>query len=179
MLEWSHDADDQMIVRMSRRGIVTGNRPGRTSVTAGAGDVWARIPVEVHVIPNPEEQQRGSGFPRLLLTERDEDPATGQIRQGDPEQPALWQETTDFVNNVWWLNLQSPDASFAFKQRSSNPELWRAYHAEKVIEMVIQVWMGEEFTRKGESQRPDFWAGHLAAINRFAGTTRSADVEKA
>ena len=54
-------------------------------------------PVEVHVIPNPEEQRRGSGFPRLLLTERDEDPATGQIRQGDPEQPALWQETTDFI----------------------------------------------------------------------------------
>ena len=32
--------------------------------------------------------------------------------------------------------------------------------------MVIQVWMSEEFTRKGESQRPDFWAGHLAAIDR-------------
>jgi len=56
-LRWRHDADDQMIVRISRRGTVTGNRPGRTSVTAGAGEVWARIPVEVHVIPNPEEQQ--------------------------------------------------------------------------------------------------------------------------
>lgn len=167
MLEWRHDADDQMIVRISRRGMVTGNRLGRTSVTAGAGNVWARIPVEVHVIPNPEERKRGSGFPRLLLTDRDEDPATGQIRQGDPEQPALWQETTDFVNNVWWLNLQSSDASFAFKQRSFNPELWRAYHTEKVIEMVVQVWMGEEFTRKGESQRPDYWAGHLAAMNRL------------
>jgi hypothetical protein len=131
------------------------------------GNVWARIPVEIHVIPNPEEQNRGSGFPRLLLTGRDEDPATGLIRDGDPEQPALWQETTDFVKNVWWLNLQSSDARFAFKQRSSTPELWRAYHAEKVIEMVVQVWMGEEFTRKGESQRPDFWAGHLAAMNRL------------
>jgi hypothetical protein len=89
------------------------------------------------------------------------------IREGDPESPALWQETTDFVNNVWWLNLLSPEARFAFKQRSSNPELWRSYHAEKVIEMVVQVWMGEEFTRKGESQRPDFWAGHLATMNRL------------
>ncbi len=71
------------------------------------------------------------------------------------------------MNNVWWLNLQSPDASFAFKKRTAIPELWRAYHAEKVTEMVVQVWMGEEFTRKGESQRPDFWAGHLAAINRL------------
>jgi hypothetical protein len=89
MLEWQHDADDQMIVRISRRGTVTGNRVGRTSVTAGAGSVWARIPVEAHVISNPEEQKRGSGFPRLLLTGRDEDPATGLIREGDPEQPAL------------------------------------------------------------------------------------------
>jgi hypothetical protein len=91
------------------------------------------------VISNPEEQKRGSGFPRLLLTGRDEDPATGLIREGDPEQPALWQETTDFVNNIWWLNLQSADARFAFKQRSSNSELWRTYHAEKVIEMVVYV----------------------------------------
>jgi len=167
MLEWRHDADDQMIVRISQRGSVTGNRLGRTSVTAGAANIWARIQVEVRVIPNPEEKSRGSGFPRLLLTGRDEDPATGLIREGDGEQPALWQETTDFVNNVWWLNLQSWDARFAFKQRSSNAELWRTYHAEKVIEMVMQVWMGEEFTRKGESQRPDFWAGHLAAMNRL------------
>lgn len=167
LLEWRHDADDQMIVRISRTGVVTGNRLGRTSVMAGAGNVWARIPVEVHVIPNPEERKHGSGFPRLLLTGRDEDPASGMIREGDPESPALWQEASDFVNNVWWLNLQSPDAKFAFKQRGSSPELWRTYHGERVVEMVVQVWMGEEFTRKGESQRPDFWAGHLAAMNRL------------
>ncbi len=167
LLEWRHDAEDQLILRISRRGIVTGNRLGRSSVTAGAGSVWARIPVEVHVLPNPEEQRRGSGFPKLLLTGRDEDPATGKIREGDPDQPALWQETVDFANNVWWLNLQSPDAAFSFRQRGVSPELWRTYHAGKVIEMVVQVWMGEEFTRKGESQRPDYWAGHLAAMNRL------------
>jgi hypothetical protein len=32
--------------------------------------------------------------------------------------------------------------------------------------MVVQVWMTDEFTRKGESQRPEFWAGHLAAMDR-------------
>jgi hypothetical protein len=46
------------------------------------------------------------------------------------------------------------------------PTLWRTYHAEKVIEMVIQVWMTDEFTRKGESERPDFWAAHLSATDR-------------
>lgn len=166
LLDWRHDAEDPLIVRISRAGVVTGNRLGRTAITAGAGGVWARIPVEVNVIPNPREQKRGSGFPRLLLTGRDLDPATGTVREGDPDQPALWQEASDFVHNVWWLNLQSPEAAFVFRQRGTDPGLWRAYHAEKLVEMVVQVWMTEEFTRKGESQRPEFWAAHLAAMVR-------------
>ena len=115
---------------------------------------------------NPEDQQIGSGFPHLLLTGRDIDPATGEVRQGDPDQPALWQEPSDYANNVWWLNLQSPEAAFAFRERSANPAVWRDFHAEKLIEMVVQVWMTEEFTRKGEHQRPEFWAQHLAAMDR-------------
>jgi len=102
----------------------------------------------------------------LLLTGRDLDPATGTIREGDPDQPPLWQEPSDFMHNVWWLNLQSPETAFAFRQRSSAPAVWRTYHVERVIDMVVQVWMTEEFTRKGESQRPEFWAAHLAAMDR-------------
>jgi hypothetical protein len=166
LLDWVHDAEDPMIVRISREGVVTGNRLGRAAVKAGAGSVWSRIPVEIHVIPNAVEPKRGGGFPRLLLTGRDVDPATGDVRPGDPDQPPLWQETSDFLNNVWWLNLQSPDAAFAFKRRGSEATLWRTYHAERVIDMVVQVWMSEEFTRKGESQRPEFWAAHLGALDR-------------
>lgn len=166
LLDWVHDAEDPLIVRISREGVVTGNRLGRTAVKAGAGSVWSRIPIEVHVIPNPAEPKRGGGFPRLLLTGRDVDPATGDVRLGDPDQPPLWQEPSDFVNNVWWLNLQSPDAAFAFKRRGGESALWRTYHAERVIDMVVQVWMSEEFTRKGESQRPEFWAAHLGALDR-------------
>jgi hypothetical protein len=166
LLDWRHDADDQFIIRVSRHGMVTGNKLGRTAVTAGAGEIWARIPVEVNVVQNPEDTKRGGGFPKLLLTGRDLDPATGTIRQGDPDEPPLWQLPSDYVYNVWWLNLQSPEAAFAFRQRSNNSTLWRTYHAEKVIDMVVQVWMTEEFTRKGENQRPDVWAAHLAAMDR-------------
>ena len=166
LLEWLHDAEDQLTVLIDRSGMVTANRLGRTAVTAGAGGVWARIPVEVRVIANPEEKGRSSGFPQLLITGRDEDPATGQIREGDPDQPALWQEASDYIHNVWWLNLQSPDAAFAFRQRSAQPTLWRTYHSEKLMDMVIHVWMTDEFSRKGESQRPEFWAAHQAAMDR-------------
>jgi hypothetical protein len=166
LLDWLHDAEDQLIVRIDRTGVVTGNRLGRTAISAGAAGVWARIPVEVTVIANIEEQSRASGFPQLLLTGRDEDPSTSQIREGDPDQPALWQEASDYIHNLWWLNLQSPEAAFAFQQRGAQPGLWRTYHAERVIEMVVQVWMTEEFSRKGESQRPEFWSSHLAAMDR-------------
>jgi len=47
-----------------------------------------------------------------------------------------------------------------------DPILWRDYHAERLIEMVVQVWMSEEFTKKGESQRAEFWADHRNALDR-------------
>jgi hypothetical protein len=57
VLDWSHDAEDPLIVRISRKGVVTGNRVGLCAVKAGASDVWARTPVEVSVVPSPERSQ--------------------------------------------------------------------------------------------------------------------------
>jgi hypothetical protein len=166
LLDWRHDADDQMIVRVSQRGLVTANRLGRTGVTAGAGGVWARHRLEIDVVPNPSKPARGEGFPRLLVTDKDLDPAAGTVREGDSDQPPLWQEPSDFIHNVWWLNLHNPQAAFAFRLREANPPLWRGYHAEQIVEMVVQAWMTEEFTRRGESERPEVWAAHLAAMDR-------------
>lgn len=172
LLKWMHDADDPLIVRINPAGWVTGNRKGRTNVTAGAGDpvadgVWARIPAAVRVVENRDEIQRGSGFPQLLLTGRDSDPETGKIRDGDPEQPALWQEVSDFQNNVWWLNLENPAAYFHFSNFQERAELWRSFHAQKVVEMVQQVHMQTEFTQRDTDERRDFWASHKAAMERI------------
>ncbi len=71
----------------------------------------ARVHVEVEVKPNPEAPKRGSGFPQLLMTDKDPDPLTGEVREGSPDQPTLWQEVQDQQNNIWWLNLQSEDAA--------------------------------------------------------------------
>jgi hypothetical protein len=166
LLDWRHDADDQMIVRVSQRGLITANRLGRTSVTAGAGDVWARRPVEVRIVPNPNKPARGQGFPRLLVTDKDLDPSAERIREGDPDQPPLWQEPSDFIHNVWWLNLHNPQAAFAFRLREANPPIWREFHAEQIVEMVVRAWMTEEFSRRGENERPEVWAAHLAAMDR-------------
>ncbi len=171
-LNWRHDADDPLIVRIHPAGRVTGNRLGRTSITAGAGDpnaggVWARIGADVTVVPNPEELKRGGGFPQLKLTWRDEDPATGETRPGNPDQPALWQEVSDYDYNIWWLNVDAPDAAFFFEQKGENPFLWRSFHTQKVVEMVMQVYMQEEFTKMGEAEWKDIWVNHKAALERY------------
>jgi hypothetical protein len=171
-LNWKHDADDQLIVRVSPKGWVTGNRPGRTTITAGAGDpsaggVWARVTVEAEVVPNPDRPERGGGFPELRLTDRDIDPGTGVIRPGDPDQPTLWQEVSDYQHNIWWLNVQSPEAAFFFKQRSEDIRLWRSFHGQKVVDMVIQVHMKEEFDSKGDAERPDLWNRHKAVLETW------------
>jgi hypothetical protein len=165
LLNWRHEADDPMIVRIGPRGTVTGTRIGRTVIHAGGvgtGDVevWSRIPVEVDVEENPTLPRGGDGFPCLLVTGRDIDPETGQIRQGDPDSPALWQEAPDFANNIWWLNLQSPEALFAFSQRDANPALWRNFHAGIVMELVVQVYMQTQYTRRGDREAPYTWAVH-------------------
>jgi hypothetical protein len=170
-LTWRHDADDPMTVRIRPSGWIAGNRLGHALVTAGVGNpeldgVWARIPIEVHVVPNSEEPERGSGFPQLLLTGCDIDPATDAVREGDPDAPAMWQEVSDFKHNVWWLNLQSPEAAFAFQRRADDPLLWRQFHVQKVMEMVTQVLMQEEFTRRGDDERQGYWSDHKLALDR-------------
>lgn len=171
-LNWEHDAADPLIVRISPTGWVMGNRIGRTTISAGAGDpahggVWARIRVEASVIPNPKEIERGGGFPQLRLTGRDTDPFTGDVRQGDPEAPSLWQEVYDYQNNIWWLNLENPEAAFYFRQRIENIVMWRAFHCQKVVDMVIQVHMKEEYDAKGDAERPDLWSRHKLTLDTY------------
>ena len=172
LLNWKHYSDDQLVVRIRPTGWVTGNRLGKTTVSAGAGNpdsggVWATIRAEVEVVPNQDRKQPSEGFPRLLLTGKDIDPSTGETRPGDPDGPALWQDPIDVINNVWWLNLDNPEANFALSRRDEELETWRMFHASKLAEMVAQVHMQKEFTNRGDSETPDFWSRHKLAYENF------------
>lgn len=169
LLEWRVHGEDKLAVRVRPNGWVSGNRLGEGKVLAGAGDrktgAWSK-PVPFKVGPAEEKPQHGAGFPRLLLTGRDVDPATGQRREGDPDSPALWQEVTDYYNNVWWINLSSPAAAFAFNQRQEQPELWRTFHVQCLIGMITQVYMQQEFTKRGDAESKEHWGIHRDALWR-------------
>lgn len=171
-LHWAHTADDQMTVRISPYGSIFGNRIGETTVRAGsgnpdAGGVWSRIPVEVRVVPNEQRRPPGGGFPRLLVTDRDIDPETGAKRPSDPDRPSLNQEVFDVDHNIWWLNLGAPEAAFFFAQRAPNPQAWRGFHAQKLVEMVGQVRIREELIQQGSDEKPQVWAIHKGKSDDF------------
>jgi hypothetical protein len=171
LLNWRHSADDQLMIRIRPTGVVAANRIGMTEVIAGAGDpdrggVWSRIPACVTIIEATEPEGPGEGRPQLRVTGRDRDPETGEIREGDPEEPALWQLASDVRHNVWWINLEAPPARFAMSKRATEPHLWRMLHAIKLTEMIQQVYMASEYIERGEQERPEPWAVHKGALER-------------
>ena len=163
LLTWRHDSEDLKIVKISPRGYVFGNTIGKTNVYAEA-TISCTNPCEVEVIKGEKSEGKGSGYPDLRLTDVQEDPYDGKLREGDPEAAALWQEPWDDQSNIWWLNLQSKDAAFAYSQREKNPSLWRLFHAKILVEMMIQVHMKEEYGRK--EQKPSLWSDHKYFYDR-------------
>src|SRR4051812_37140116 len=97
----------------------------------------------------------------------DLDPESGQPRPSDPDRPSLYQDVIDYEYNIWWLNLAAPDAAFFFQQRTANPVLWRAFHAQKLVEMVGQVRMKDQMTGDGREERPEVWARHKGMVEDF------------
>ncbi len=171
LVNWKHDADNQQIIKINPRGFVFGNIIGKTRVYAGAGEgddkIWSEMPTEVEVIKSDGGDKGGRGYPQLKMTGRNIDEFTGKVRPNNPDEPALWQDVQDVQKNVWWLNMGSKDANFAYSLRETNKSAWRLFHAKILIEMMIQAWMGFEYTKKGDEEKPDLWSSHKGYYERY------------
>lgn len=169
ILNWRHDAPDQNLVKISPRGYVFGNKIGKTLVYAGAKniDMWVTNATAAEITPSNEKGKSGSGLPSLRVTDRDTDLVSGELRRGDPEEPALWQTASDFKSNIWWINTQSKDANFASKQREQgNEKVWKLFHCKLLVEMMVQVHLNAEYTNKGEEEQPTRWSDHKFFYDR-------------
>lgn len=171
ILEWQHDASDQNLIKISPRGYVFGNKIGTTSVNAGSNSedgIWANNWVSVEITPSKDTGKGGSGFPTLKLTDCGEiDPFTGREREGDPDAPALWQEWHDQRHNIWWLNLQSKDAHYAYDEyEKGNQKIWRIFYAKILVEMVVQAHLQFEYSAKKEGEAKALWSDHKNYYDR-------------
>jgi len=160
-LVWTED--NPSTVRVSAAGMVFGHQPGQTTVTAGDDHCSSRHPAQITVVPHSGggggDGSHGRGFPRILISEIDPDPETGERVEFSREEPPVWQRTVDVDRNIWWINSASPLARMYLDQTQGygyESREWRIYHLERIIEIMVKIALAYA-TFQGEEASVENW----------------------
>jgi len=132
------------VVRVSGSGLVYAFAPGETQVTATDDSCRSDIPATVRVTSATGRgtgENRGRGYPRVLISEVDAAPWENEPAQFRADDPPICQRPVDFNNNIWWINLASPFARYYHSSQRYGPksEAWRMYHVERYIDVIVQI----------------------------------------
>ena len=138
-LIWTEDNSD--IVSVGSGGMAFGLTPGESSVAAGDNQVLSATPTHIKVLERGEKgKDGGSGFPRILLSEIDDDP----LGEGAPDilkaEPPVYQRVQDVDHNIWWINMGSPLARRYIdtaRGGGANSREWRVW-----FQMASESWSG-------------------------------------
>ncbi len=161
-LVWTED--NPSVARVSAAGLVFGHEPGQTTVTAGDDHCLSRHPARITVVPSPGgggDDRRGRGYPRILVSEIDPDPETGERVEFSREEPPVWQRPIDVDRNIWWINSASPLARMYLDRTKGygyDTREWRIYHLERIIEVMVKIAI-EYAAYQGEEASLESWLG--------------------
>jgi hypothetical protein len=147
-LIWTEDNTD--IVSVGSGGMAFGLTPGESNVAAGDNQVLSATPTHIKVLERGEKgKDGGSGFPRILLSEIDDDP----LGEGAPifseAEPPVYQRVQDVDHNIWWINMGSPLARRYIdtaRGGGANSREWRVYLLERYIEVMVKILLTYDFT---------------------------------
>lgn len=143
MLDW-HSSDEEFVKVGTNTGVIT--------ATAGPGvaEVWASS----HGIESNRIQINTSGegaggpkprYPRVLLSEIDDDPDNGRPKRIDPEAGTVVQDVADRRRHIYWVNMRSPLAEPFYREREGlgyrSPE-FMMYFAERYAEVLFRNSLG-------------------------------------
>lgn len=147
-LIWTED--DSTVAQVGASGMVFGFVPGTTAVTAGDSSVEADQPATVAVLDPKEKQNdgKGGGFPRILLSEVDIDPLGEAPPIFSAAEPPVHQRPQDFDHNIWWINMASPLARRYIdtaKGGGAHSREWRVYLLERYIEIMVKIILTYSF----------------------------------
>lgn len=151
-LIWTEDNPE--IVSVGSGGMVFGLTPGESHIAAGDNQALSATPTKVKVLERGEKSKDGgSGFPRILLSEIDDDP----LGEGPPvfseAEPPVYQRVQDVDHNIWWINMASPLARRyidTVRGGGSNSREWRVYLLERYIEIMVKILLTYDFTHGQE-----------------------------
>jgi hypothetical protein len=120
-------------------------------------EVWATAyevqsnSVEVQTTGEGHDET-GPRYPKVLLSEIDEDPDTLQPKRIDPDAGTVVQDVADRRRNIYWVNMRSPLADKFYRGEGvlsyQSPE-FRVYLAERYAEVVFR-----DPLRKGDTWEP-------------------------
>jgi hypothetical protein len=179
-LVWTEDNPN--VARVSPSGLVFGFEPGETQVTAGDDKCEAKEPAVIKVLPIKDRgkgDQRGRGFARVLISEVDTDPDTGEHRFFSSEIPPVWQEPIDVERNIWWINSAAPLArmySDSSLEYGYNSREWRMYHLERYIDIMVQIALTHGPTERESISVGDWilkWGEQVSEIQAAAASSLS------
>jgi hypothetical protein len=159
------------VARVSASGMVFGFAEGTTDVTASDDHVSAENSVVVTVLPGETAGGSGSGYPRVLISDNDPDPDTGEPVILSPDDPPVHQRPHDVERNIWWINSASPLARL-YLEGEFGPESreWRIYHIDRYIDVIVQI-----STSRGPDSEDQIGVGEWTA--RWG--ERAADIQGA
>jgi hypothetical protein len=151
--------------------MVFGFTEGSTDVTAGDDRVTADDAVTVTVGP-PEDDGGGKGYPRVLISEINSDPDTGETVVLSADDPPVHQRPHHVERNIWWINSASPLARL-YLADEFGPESreWRIYHLERYIDVIVQIAMSQGPEAEDEMNAGDWmarWGERAADIQAAA-----------
>lgn len=142
LLKW--ESLDPDIVYVGPWGVITGNAAGTGLVTARDVTCAAVYDVEVRVEESHEGDPitPGSGPPRVLLSEIDDDPFTGEPVSFLSSEPPVHQRVSDVERGIFWINTSAPlarrylDEEMGYGVESRE---WRVYHIERYVDVLAKV----------------------------------------
>jgi len=100
----------------------------------------------VTVTPGEDGGGSGKGYPRVLISEIQADPDTGEDVVLSSDDPPVHQRPHDVERNIWWINCAAPLAALYMDTSSDfGPESreWRIYHLERYIDVIVQIAMSQ------------------------------------
>ena len=145
-LIWTENSSE--IVSVGSSGMVFGLTPGTTIVTAGDNQAMAENPTQVTVLEADDTRKNGgTGFPRILLSEIDDDPLGEAPPVFSQAEPPVHQRPQDVDHNIWWINMASPLARRYFDASNGGAKSreWRVYHLERYIEILVKIVLYYDF----------------------------------
>jgi hypothetical protein len=83
--------------------------------------------------------KKGNRFPRVLLSEHDDDPLnSGNKLFLQPEQGLVYQRVQDVKESIYWINTASPLANSIINKYGTNSVRWRDYLFQRYVDIFVK-----------------------------------------